>query len=472
MAGNGGRSGIGSSLALTLGSAVLWGLAHIWVGRRVTGVCLMGIYLTLAAGVTTALLTAGLPLLSLAVQPTWLWTFALVAMLFAAVTVAVIIRSYQLVRPESLSGTARYLSAFAVGLLCALVVAPMAYAARLAYISRSVVNSVFATSTTPLPVDPWDGHERINILLIGADAAPNRPGVRTDSMTVASINTTTGETVLFGMPRNLEDVPMPPGPAHDRFPFGFEGEPPYRLGMLNEIFQYAEDYPEMVPRMSKGHRGPALLKRTISGITGLDVTHYAMVDMRGFIEIVDAMGGVRVTIKDPIVYGRQNEGLITEGTRKLSGEEALWYGRARTYSDDYVRMGRQKCLLNAVVKQADPVTVLSSFEKLAHATMNAVSTDIPQELLPKLIDLSSKVKNSQIKSFQFVPPLINTGSPDYDLIRRKVAAILAEPPAPPVVAAGAGDSAGSGHKGGERHGKQSVGESSVQGAVTLDTACR
>lgn len=210
MAGNGGRSGIGSSLALTLGSAVLWGLAHIWAGRRVTGACLMGIYLTLAAGVTTALLTAGPPLLSLIVQPAWLWSFALAAMLFAIATVAVVIRSYQLVRPESLSGTARYLSALAVGLLCAVVVAPMAYATRLAYISRSVVNSVFATSTTPIPVDPWKGRERLNILLIGADAAPNRPGIRTDSMTVASINTTTGETVLFGMPRNLENVPMPP----------------------------------------------------------------------------------------------------------------------------------------------------------------------------------------------------------------------------------------------------------------------
>ncbi|MFC7646644.1 LCP family protein [Streptosporangium lutulentum] len=437
-----------------------------------TGVCLMGIYLTFAAGVTTALLTAGPPLLSLAVQPSWLWFFALAAMLFAGITVAVVIRSYQLVRPEALSGSARYLSALAVGLMCALVVAPMAYMARLAYISRNVVNSVFATSTTPVPVDPWKGRERFNILLIGADAAPNRPGVRTDSMTVASIDTTTGDTVLFGMPRNLEDVPMPPGPARDRFPFGFEGEPPYRVGMLNEVFQYAEDYPEMAPRMAKGHRGPALLKRTISGITGLDITNYAMVDMRGFIEIVDAMGGVRVTVKDPIVYGRQNEGLITTGTRRLSGEEALWYGRARTYSDDYIRMGRQKCLLNAVVKQADPVTVLSSFENLAHATMNAVSTDIPQELLPKLIDLSSKVKNSRIKSFQFVPPLINTGSPDYDLIKSKVADILAEPPAPPVMAAGRNDSGDSGRRGRARHEEQSVGEISGQKAVTLDTVCR
>ncbi|MEU8384406.1 LCP family protein [Streptosporangium sp. NPDC048865] len=460
MAGNTGRTGVGSSLALTLGSAVLWGLAHIWVGRRLIGAFLMGVELTLAGAAATAWLTAGPSLLSLAVQPAWLWAFALTAMLVAAVAAAVVIHSYLLVRPESASPAARYLSAAAVGVLCVLVVTPMAYAARLAYLSHNVVTSVFAESVTPIPVDPWEGVERLNILLVGADAAANRVGVRTDSMTVASVDTRTGDTVLFGLPRNLEDVPMPPGPARDRFPYGFQGEAPYTPGMLNEIYQYAEDYPEMVPRQNKRHRGPTLLKRTISGILGLDIPYYAMVDMRGFIEIVDAIGGVRVRIKEPIVYGRQNEGLIEAGRRRLSGEEALWYGRSRTYSDDYVRMGRQKCLLNAVAKQADPVAVFQSFEKLATAAVDAISTDIPRQLLPDLIELAEKVKDSRIRSLQFVPPLIYSGAPDYHLIRREVIAALAEPPAPPrsAPALQAGN-----RRNADRHAETN--------AVVLDSAC-
>ncbi|MFF5247032.1 LCP family protein [Streptosporangium sp. NPDC000095] len=463
MAGNTGRTGVGSSLALTLGSAVLWGLAHVWVGRRLTGAILMGIELILAAAVATAVLTAGPSLLSLAVQPSWLWVFALTAMLVAGVTVAVTIRSHLLVRPKTVSPAARYLSAAAVGVICALVVAPMIYTAKLAYISHGVVTSVFAESVAPIPVDPWKDVDRLNILLVGADAAANRIGVRTDSMTVASIDPRTGDTVLFGLPRNLENVPMPPGPARERFPYGFQGEPPYTPGMLNEIYQYAEDYPEMVPRQSKRHRGPTLLKRTIGGILGLDIPYYAMVDMRGFVEIVNAMGGVRVRIKDPIVYGRQNEGLIEAGKRKLSGEEALWYGRSRTYSDDYVRMGRQKCLLNAVAKQADPVTVFRSFEKLAAAAVDTISTDIPRQLLPDLVELSEKVKNSRIRSLQFVPPLIYSGAPDYHLIRREVTATLAAPPAPPrsVSAAQAGDQG----KAGE------YAETVETKAVVLDSAC-
>ncbi|WP_433247839.1 LCP family protein [Streptosporangium sp. CA-135522] len=456
MAGKRGDLSVGSSLALTLGSAALWGLAHLWVGRRVAGAFLMGTYVILVTAIVVTLLKTRSALLSLAVQPSWLWTFALGALLFAAATVAVIIRSYQLVRPESSTGLTRYFSALAVGLLCAAVIAPMAYAARLAFVSQHVVTSVFAANTAPIPVDPWKGRERLNILLIGADAAPSRPGVRTDSMTVASVDTRTGDTVLFSLPRNLEHVPMPAGPPREHFPYGFGGEPPYTPGLLNEVFQYAEDYPSMVPGVPKGQRGPFLLKRTISDITGLDITNYAMVDMSGFAEIIDAMGGVKLTVKDPIVYGRQNEGLIREGTRKLSGEEALWFGRARTYSDDYVRMGRQKCLMNAVAKQADPVTVLRSFEKLADATMHAVSTDIPQGLLPNLIDLSEKVKQSKIKSFQFVPPLINTADPDYRLIKHKVSAILARPASSPATAGSA--------KGAHRNPGQE--------AVTLDVACK
>ncbi|MFD0884038.1 LCP family protein [Streptosporangium algeriense] len=457
MAGNRDHSGIGSGLALTLGSAVLWGLAHLWTGRRVTGTLLMGTYLAIVTTVTSALVTGGPEVLSLIVQPGWLWVFTLGAVLFAVATVAVVVRSYRLVRPRTLSGAARYLSALAVGGLCALVIAPMAYAARLAYISQKMVASVFATSATPIPVDPWNGRERLNILLIGADAAANRTGVRTDSMTVASIDTRTGSTVLFGLPRNLEHVPMPEGPPREHFPFGFGGEPPYTPGLLNEVYQYAEEHPDMVPGVPAGRRGPALLKQTISEFTGLDVTNYVMVDMFGFAKIIDAMGGVKVTIKDPIVYGRQNEGLIPAGTRKLSGEEALWFGRSRTYGDDYVRMGRQKCLMNAVTKQADPVTVLRSFERLAEATAHAVSTDIPRELLPNLIELSEKVKGSKIRSFQFVPPLIDTGNPDYLLIKHKIAHVLAR----------SADSSTTTASGSARTAQRHTGN----GPASLDTVC-
>ncbi|NUR88857.1 MAG: LytR family transcriptional regulator, partial [Nonomuraea sp.] len=326
---------------MTLGSALLWGTAHVATGRQRTGLMLMAVYVALLAVIITAVFGFGPQLFSLAVQPGWLTALMIALFVVALLWTTVIVWSYLLVRPDAGHVAGRTALAALTAGLCVLVIVPAIYAGRLAYVSKDVVNSLF-TNSNPSPVvaqDPWNGAERVNFLLIGADAAPSRPGVRTDSMTVASVDTATGATVLFGLPRNLERVPLPAGPARQRFPYGFGGEPPYTPGLLNEIFQYAEDYPDMMPGVHKGQRGPRMLKQTISGILGINVDYYAMVDMAGFADIIDAMGGVRVTVKQPIVYGKYREGLLPAGRHRLSGEQALWFGRSRTDSDDYVRMG-------------------------------------------------------------------------------------------------------------------------------------
>lgn len=452
------RFGLGASLALTVASTLLWGVAHLAVERRRTGLALMAAYVLMLAGVLTVFTAFSTHLLSLAVQPYWLsWLTAGVAVIALAWT-GVIVWSWLLVRPERSDTVGRFFSTTLTVALCALILAPTVYATRLAYLSRDVVNTLFTPSSTTAPVlaqDPWNGAERVNFLLLGGDAAPGRPGVRTDSITVASVDVETGATVLFGLPRNLQRVPLPAGPARDLFPYGFTGSGPDTPGLLNEIYQYAEDHPEMVPGVAAGKRGSTLLKATVSDILGIPVSYYAMVDMKGFAEIIDAMGGVQVTIKAPIVYGKYREGLLPAGTRKLSGQEALWFGRSRTDSDDYVRMGRQKCLLNAVAKQADPVTVLNSFERLAAATKRAISTDLPQDLLPAVIDLAGKVKNAKIRSLSFVPPLINTAYPDWYLIRRKVKEAL-DPPASTTTA----------------HAPTATTTPAQDDPLTLDTACQ
>jgi anionic cell wall polymer biosynthesis LytR-Cps2A-Psr (LCP) family protein len=411
--------GLGASLALTLGSALLWGIAHLATHRHRAAFALMAVQIILIGAILTVVTAFSTKLLSLAVQPGWMTALALILAALAVAWTAVIVRSYVLVRPAASGVPARALAAALTVSLCAMVLAPTAWAARMAYVSRDLVHHLFAGNSGPvLADDPWNGAERLNVLLIGADSAPDRPGVRTDSITVASVDTADGATTLLGLPRNLERVPLPPGPARDRFPYGFTGDGEATPGLLNEVFQYAEDHPELVPGVPDGERGPALLKETVSGILGIPVQYYAMVDMKGFAEMIDAVGGVRITVEQPIVYGRNREGLLPAGTRRLSGEEALWYGRSRTDSDDYVRMGRQKCLLNAVAKQADPVTLLNSFDRLASATKRAISTDVPQDLLPALIELAQKVRENRIRSLNFVPPLISTANPDWGFIRR------------------------------------------------------
>ncbi|SDQ61869.1 LCP family protein [Thermostaphylospora chromogena] len=456
------RFGAVAGMALTVGSAAVWGLAHLATGRRRMGWTLLTMQASLVLIGLLAFIVGPNWLLGLVVRAGWLTGLTTVLLGLGVGWAALVIRSHLMVRPIRPGPVARIAGNTLAAALCVAVAAPMAYAARVASLSREVVESVFAQDPPgwpKRPEDPWRNRSRVNILLIGADAAPGRPGVRTDSMTVASIDPRTGRTVLFGLPRNLAHPPMPRGPARERFPFGFTGDGPGSPGILNGVYQYAEDHPETVPEADAGERGPSLLKRTVGRILGLRVDHYVMVDMKGFAAIVDAIGGVTVTVRAPVVYGKYDEGHISPGTQRLSGAAALWFGRSRTGGDDYIRMSRQKCLLNALARQADPITVLHRFDRLAHATKRAVSTDIPQSLLPDLIELADKVQRARIESVQFVPPLIDPAAPDYPMIRRLVRDALVK---------------GSGERRRNRHepGPQpSFGPSAGPRPVSLDDAC-
>jgi LCP family protein required for cell wall assembly len=413
--------GFGRALALTVVSVVLWGFAHLWVGRRAAGLALLAVYWLLVATAVVAVTGFRQGLLHVAVRPDLLTGLTVGALTLGLVWVTVVIRSYQISRPDGELTVRRAAANTTVGVLCVALCVPFGWVARYSQVYQDTLTSIFQSGDGAKQVDvndPWAGRRRVNVLLLGGDAARNRVGVRTDSMTLASVDTHTGDTVLLSLPRNLEHFPMPSGPARGRFPFGFTGDGPGTPGLLNEIYEYAENHPEIVPGVPRGRRGPALISATISEILGQQVDYYILVDMFGFAKIIDAMGGVKMKVDRPIPYGQRGD-VIQPGFRTLHGKEALWYGRSRNDSDDYTRMGRQKCLLRAIAKQANPQRVLTRFEKLATATRRAISTDIPRDLLPALIDLSGKVKGgAKINSLQFVPPLINTVHPDFTQIRR------------------------------------------------------
>jgi anionic cell wall polymer biosynthesis LytR-Cps2A-Psr (LCP) family protein len=415
---------VARALVLTFVSAALWGFAHLWMGRRKAGLLLLALYWILAAALVVVGTAFRGRLVGWAVRPDLLIAITIGSLALGMIWVTVVIRSYQIARPDGVGIVRRTAANATVGALCVALCVPFGWAARYTHIYRDTLTGIFQTGDGVKKVDtdnPWAGKPRVNILLLGGDAARNRVGVRTDSMTLASVDTSTGDTVLLSLPRNLEDAPMPAGPARARFPFGFGGDGPLNPGLLNEVYQYGEDHPGMVPGVPAKRRGPALITGSISEILGQPIDYYILVDMFGFADIIDAIGGVKIKIEEPVPYGQEGD-VIRPGYRTLRGREALWYGRSRNNSDDYTRMGRQKCLLRAIAQQANPQRVLTRFEKLAGATRRAISTDIPRDLLPALISLSGRVKaGAEITSLQFVPPLISTGRPDFREIRQLTA---------------------------------------------------
>ena len=242
-------------------------------------------------------------------------------------------------------------------------------------------------------------------------------------MTVASIDAETGKTVLISLPRNMQNFPFAEGSVMaEQFPDGFDAEGMY----LNGLSTWALDHAALF----KGSKNPGVdaTIQGVEGITGLKMNYWAMVNLEGFKDLVDAVGGVELNVRQPIPVGLPWEKTfhyIDPGKRTLNGHDTLWFARAREGSDDYSRMARQKCVMSAMLQQVSPQVALRNFEKIAGASEAMVSTDIPRGEVDRFVDLALKARSQKIATLSLVPPMINTAHPDIALVQQKVAAAIA-----------------------------------------------
>ncbi|MFF5207444.1 LCP family protein [Streptosporangium sp. NPDC000396] len=416
--------GAGAIIGWTALSVVAPGAAHLRAGWRKTGLTLLSVYAALLLGLLWIALTTDLGgLAGRLVTSSWLSGLIVVSLAFGVAWFALVVHSFVVLRPSRLPRGRQAITGSVAGMLAVAVLLPFGLVGRYASVSDSTLDNVFTAPATPMPEagreDPWAGRSRVNILLLGGDADTHRVGVRTDSINVASIDIATGNTVLLSLPRNLENVRFVPGsPMAKRFPDGFRlpaNPDGSREDLLFAVWEYADAHPEIFG--GRKGQGTRTLVETVGYTLGLKIDWYALVNMWGFARLIDAIGGLKLTVPQDVVFGKYNEGLVKAGTRRLSGADAMWFARSRTNSDDFSRMRRQRCVLGALLDQADPATVLSRFNRIALATKELLRTDIPRPMLEHLVPLALKVKNAKVTSVQFVPPLISTGYPDWNKIR-------------------------------------------------------
>lgn len=303
------------------------------------------------------------------------------------------------------------------GLLSLTVAGALLFGAHMVDVQRQFMLTMFGDGAV---VGAHDG--RFNVLLLGGDSGAGRWGLRPDSLTVASIDARTGKTVLIGLPRNMANFPFEEGsPMAKQFPDGFDCDGCY----LNGVSTWAQDHTELF----KGSDNPGVdaTVSAVEGITDLDINYYAMVNLAGFRSLVDAVGGVELTVRDRIPVGLPHDSFfrwIEPGTRTLDGMDTLWFARAREGSDDYSRMARQKCVMNAMLQQVSPETALRNFEKIAEASSEMISTSVPRGEVGRFVDLALKAKSQKIATVSLVPPLIATADPDIELVHSTVAAAI------------------------------------------------
>jgi LCP family protein required for cell wall assembly len=455
------KAGFRRSLSLTTLGTVIPGAGLTQTRSKRLGWIILTFFILVGVAVGYVVMRDGITnaALSLVARPSLLQAAAVAFVIIGILWCGSIILTAIQSRPTRLDRTRTRTLAALTTVLVFLVAGSTFKVAEYTLITTDTVKQVFSAGATLPPGqgaeivegdDPWAETPRVNILLLGSDAGVGRTGTRTDSMIVASIDTKTGRTALISLPRNLERAPIPASsPLRKVYPSGVYGRPTCLRGphecLLNAIWAEADEFKASHPEAYAGQAsaGRVEIRDVISEILGLKIDHTVVIDLKGFEQLIDAMGGVDVNVKLsgnntklPIGgHSDGNGGVIGEkgffnpGRQHLTGNLALWYARTRAADDDSYRQARQRCVIRAVVEQVNPAAMLGKYPDLARIAKDNIYTDIPASSLAAFVDLAERIQKGQIVGVALTAKQgIYAGNPDYDLVRSIVKKAITTPP--------------------------------------------
>lgn len=209
----------------------------------------------------------------------------------------------------------------------------------------------------------WDGKSRINILLLGLDYSTKRQAEDqgsplSDTMILVTVDPLTQTIGVMSIRRDLW-VNIP----------GFE------YSKINAAYKLGEDY-----KLPEG--GAGLAMDTVESLLGVPIDFYAKVDFNAFKRIIDEIGGVSITVQQPMLLdwvGNGNKFWIEPGTYVMPGSYALAYARTRDadYGDgDYARGNRQMEVITAIRDRVLNLNNLATLVARAPAIYNEISAGV------------------------------------------------------------------------------------------------
>ncbi|HSM02329.1 MAG TPA: LCP family protein [Acidimicrobiia bacterium] len=270
------------------------------------------------------------------------------------------------------------------------------------------------------------GSNRVTILLAGGDAGPGRTGLRTDVMILASMDLTTNQAALISISRETVGWLLPArlqneyqskqdwlfeqaklaeenGTTQATDPEPEERPKEIWLDRINAVYPSSHTFTHKYPNTVSP--GMEALVDVLETTLAIPIDYYVLVDFAGFVDVVDAIGGIYVTVRSsmnvtfsPAKYGDEEEFVLelTPGRHWMDGRTALAYARNRSDSNDIVRTRRQRCLVREVAAQADAFRILRQFDRIADTIERHMTTNIPLRVLPDLVTLMAALDADDI----------------------------------------------------------------------------
>jgi len=193
------------------------------------------------------------------------------------------------------------------------------------------------------PGGPSLGRNGTEILILGLDKVEGRS--RSDTMILAHIKG--GEVALISIPRDLR-LKFPDGEFH-------KANAAYSRGKIR------------------------LARRVVSGLLGIPIPFYAVIDYQGFQKIIDRLGGVEIDVEKHLQYDDEAGDLhidIPAGRQLLNGKQALDYIRYRDESGDLGRIVRQQKFIRALLAKGIQRQGLGELNSLARALSRYLVTNL------------------------------------------------------------------------------------------------
>jgi LCP family protein required for cell wall assembly len=256
--------------------------------------------------------------------------------------------------------------------------------------SASPLPSLSASATpeiTPLASPPWGpgtDPNRLTVLLTGVDFMQGRHHALNDTLMLVSVDLQTRSVALVSVPRDTSD-----------FPFYWGGQAPVTF-KINSL----------VNAIAAGQFGSldspmVTLANEIGWLVGVKVDYYAEVDIDGFGQMIDLVGGV--DINNPTLLNDPSTGTyIPAGPVHLDGQTALQYVRSRETTSDYARASRQQIVMIALEKKLATPAMLPKLGSLLALAGNSIATNFPLSTAKNYVDAAQHL--SSISQCVLGPP--------------------------------------------------------------------
>ncbi len=417
-----------SAPRLLLLNAVFPGLGHLVAGRRRWAIALAGPVLGLLLVAAAVALTSHATSLAARVfDPQVLAVLLAVelAVLGWRLVALVAVRAITPFRPRD----ATLLLATALGLL--IVIGPQLYLANITLAARDAAAEVYAPvvgggawipaatappvasndpdfgvaaspseqpSASPTPT-PTPEVPRINVLLIGIDSGVGRNTAATDTMIVASLDPVGRTVSMASVPRDMVDVPLPDGRTF--------------RAKINSLVSYVRWHPTAFPGANDGE---SVLAAAIGKLLDLDIAYWAEVNLGGFVNLVNSVGGVTVNVTkafcDPNYkeYGVTGFG-VSPGRYHMNGDQALAYARIRKAAgeSDFTRAARQQEVIAALRDRLVQGAFLGDPARFLRSLGRTIRTNVQPGVLADDIDLVSSIPRSDVFRVVIQHPLVRSG---------------------------------------------------------------